>query len=136
MKNIKYRVWVSDENRYRYCEFVPTLGFVWNITKDINKQCAANLDFLEIGENYPEKFIGSYDSKGEPIYEGDIVEYIEKMCELGDVQKLVAKVVYDDKNSAFALASFEDEIWNHFNDWTVYNFKIVGNINENGDLLV
>lgn len=40
-REIKFRVWVEDETRFRYCEFIPTMGFVW----DFNGENSA-----EIGE--------------------------------------------------------------------------------------
>lgn len=70
MKNLKVRVWLAEENRFRYCDYIPTMGFVWSITSDINEPRRAAT--IEVGEEYSQQFTTIIDCNGQDIYEGDI----------------------------------------------------------------
>ena len=139
-KQIKFRVWVDDEKRFRYCEYIPTMGFVWLITGAIGKEIpqAATLEFLEIGENYPQQFTGLVDKNGKDVYEGDILssEVNEKPCNyivkwgddrsdycgfvLNPVMKNPPRITYHIHN---------------FKIWMAEGFKVIGNLIENSELL-
>lgn len=68
MRAIKFRIWVSDLKIFRYCEFIPTMGFTW----------ANSGTGIEIGENKPQQFTGLCDDNGKEIYEGDILKVVVK----------------------------------------------------------
>lgn len=65
INNFKGRVWVDDEKRFRYCDYIPTMGFVWGMDGTP----------LEIGENYIQLWTGLRDVHGNDIYEGDVIKY-------------------------------------------------------------
>ena len=69
------------------------------------------------------------------MYDGDIVSYLEKMHEHGDVQELVAKVQWDADSAAWVLASKNGVVWNYFTDGTIRNLKVIGHITSDIDLL-
>lgn len=79
--------------------------------------------------------LGKQDRDGKEIYEGDIVEYVEGV-ELGDKQKCIGVVKYDDYLCAYGMShSKEDDCIDFIMDGTVSNIKIIGNIIENKEIL-
>lgn len=133
-KNIKFRVW---DKKYE----------VWDRESDNFNEGLFSEYELEYYETYSaciltnEKYIiqqstCKQDCNGKEIYEGDIVEYIEKMHEHGDAQKLTGIVVYDKYFCAYGISSDGvQDCMNYFTDMTVKHIKIIGNIIENKELL-
>jgi len=82
------------------------------------------------------QFTGLLDKNKKQIYEGDILRYVEKMCDLGDAQTLIAKVIYDQDVAAFGLGLNDERgCWNYFTDRTISHFEVIGNEFENPKLL-
>lgn len=67
-------------------------------------------------------FTGIKDSVGIEIFEGDKVEYFEKLDDHGEATKHVEIVTYDAERGAFMLGER-----NYFTDMTIFNFTVVGN---------
>ncbi|MEK6882988.1 MAG: YopX family protein [Nanoarchaeota archaeon] len=111
MREIKFRIW--DE---KYHSWAPNSLMVY----PTNIICQGRIF---------QQFIGLFDKNNKPIYEGDIVKYVEKMYEHGDSQTLVAEVYYDEEFAAFGLKG--KETWNYFTDMTIGHFEVIGNVFEN-----
>lgn len=141
----KFRVWDLKQNKFWHdCDGITKHGIVLTsegtpgLVGDVfDKYCPEKTvnyfsdEFLRI-----QQFIERLDRDGKEIYEGDIVEYIEKMFEHGDAQKLTGLVKYDDYFSAYGISKTEDgDCMNYFTDMTVDHFKVIGNIFENPELL-
>ena len=113
-REIKFRIWLSDDKIFRYCDYIPTMGFVWTISGIP----------LEIGELYPQQFTGWQDKNGRLIYEGDILKCIKR------THNKYVEVTYDTY-----LASFVFE-GRHIPEFLMLNeIEMVGNIFENPELL-
>lgn len=70
--------------------------------------------------------IGIKDINGKEICEGDAVEYIEKMDDHGEAQKLCGIVFYDETFAAFGLTlDSQSDCANYFFEGCIRNFKIV-----------
>jgi len=76
-----------------------------------------------------QQYVGMQDIYGKDIYEGDIIEYTEKMDDHGDKQTLRADVMYSAENAAFMLGR-NNLVWNYLDDACIYDLKVVGNIFE------
>ena len=117
MKNnreIRFRVWVPEEKIFRYCDYIPTMGFVWEISGTR----------LEVGELYPQQFTGWQDKNGRLIYEGDILKCVKR------THNKYVEVTYDTYLASFL---FEER---HIPEFLMLNeVKMVGNIFENPELL-
>lgn len=145
-REIKFRIWSDIFGEMFYPE---SLGVgEWTDNKGVMEGWYLRLNgelrgqFLTCGDvNCDEEFelmqfAGLKDKEGGEIYEGDIVEYTEKTCELGDAQKYVGVVVYESESACFGLAPAPDkDCWNYFSDYVISDFKIIGNIFENPELL-
>lgn len=133
---MKFRVWSKNKQSFvdyiedhHYREFYLHLSlngglYAFSHRSDVEDK---ELDFDD-KEFVVQQYIGIDDKNHDPIFEGDIVQYTERMCDLGDAQTLVAKVMYDPEVAAFGLG--DKECWNYFTDQVIYNFEVVGNIFE------
>jgi len=132
MKDIRFRIWdkrgawLCEDSQYLIMDGSKVIGAPWS-----------TLSFELPSEDYIiQQFTGIYDKNKNPIYEGDIIRYTEKMDAHGDAQSLIAAVFFDDEIGAFA-AGRNDDFWNLFSDMTILRntIEVIGNIFENGDLL-
>lgn len=126
MKEIKFRIWGVDFERYFY-----NVGFLngeWFITFEDDEPDAFDcIGVPNEKEFIIEQFTGIYDKNGKEIYEGDIIKKNNKY------------VVYFDEGSfnceLFEKDSFMNGIKEPLNQLNIEYFEIIGNIHENGELL-
>jgi len=137
-----YRLWITEEKRFRYCDYIPTMGFVWAI--DGTK--------LELGENYPQAFTGLKDQGGREIYDGDICKVLEHS--LGWKHGIVQWGKYSDDEYVrdlecwvFSRINFEEISplscivyniginWSRGIETSPSAIEVIGNIMENPELL-
>jgi hypothetical protein len=81
-----------------------------------------------------QQFTGKIDSKGEPIYCGDIIRYTFKMCELGDAERHVGEVYYDNDSAAFLFDRSFEYSW--LDSCIIsQSILVIGNVLETPELL-
>lgn len=119
MKNreIKFRVWLPDDKRFREVEYIPTMGFTW-----------ANAGTgIEIGELYPQQYTGLKDINKKEIYEGDIIKYTPFNQQ--DYKNTIAKVP--------GLRAFHwfEELEEMLEETNKCDIEVIGNIFDNPELL-
>jgi len=121
MRKIKFRAW--DKKLNRFDDRFPLE------LRDFGKlgYTIANNDFVF------QQYIGLKDRSGREIYEGDV---------LGEEEEPFAVVVWDEEGARFGLKFPNDHIdksrmtlidW--FDNWKYRNWRVIGNIYENPELL-
>lgn len=91
------------------------MGFIWE----------NNENLLNLGENWPDEFTGFYDLNKKEIFENDLITFKSfNLIKIAQVKWLLNKWTLF-INGTFPL------YW----DITSYNMDIIGNINENPDIL-
>ena len=127
-RQIKFRVWDKITNRY-----LQELGiYYWHIPYSLDGEeitGEANLfglsELLRHNNFVAQQYTGLTDSQGNPICEGDILEW---------KGEFIAEVFFEKENAAFVIKSkkggkaFMSENY-------VLNFQIIGNIFEHKHLL-
>jgi len=88
MSDKRFRMWVNELDAYVYWQ-----GFKTQFPNRWLGQDGCPV----------QQYTGMVDSIGNPIYEGDVVDYVEEMDEHGDKYKLKATVKYDNDSAAFCL---------------------------------
>ena len=123
---MKFRVWDKDQRKYLDKHNVHHLennDGVFSIVLNMDIQKISGKDRFEI-----EWSTGLLDDNGKEIYVGDII----KIFEDGVDTTLVERVKYLVDAGAFDICSWKisEKILNK-----IYTFKVIGNINENPELL-
>lgn len=123
---MKFRVW--DKEQYKYLDkhnvhHLENNDGVFSIVLNMDIQKISGKDRFEI-----EWSTGLLDDNGKEIYVGDII----KIFEDGVDTTLVERVKYLVDAGAFDICSWKisEKILNK-----IYTFKVIGNINENPELL-
>lgn len=120
-RDFKFRVWIPDLKKFEYCDYIPTMGFVWTSN-----------DPIEVGEESPEQFVGLYDKRSNPIFEGDILLcYFTKLGEIVCVMDYaVPSFVFRYGEGYFDKRAFPMDI-----DGMPEKIEIIGNVHQNPELL-
>lgn len=126
MREIKFRAWDIDKNKYITCFDISDEGCVWT-----QEPCCS--------PDYPnvilEQYTGLKDKNCQKIYEGDIVSEEFEYC--GDKTKTIWQVRWCDDECAFELhyvSGFEVDDCSLVSD-DEEDYEIIGNIHENPELL-
>jgi len=124
MRELKFRVWSFNDNKY-IDQFAPDfVGLAFNYL--INNKYY-NVDKKEFEKEFCfQQFTGLKDSEGRDIYEGDIVQARDHY----DDTYFTGKVVFSKELASFVFASEKAEYY-----VTSYDLLVIGNIFENKDLL-
>ena len=121
MRELKFRAWIKNYNCY-----ADVLGFEQGrlfIQFQSGERSQHRL-YVPIEDCILEQYTGLRDKNGEEIYEGDIVEY-DYYIRNSKSYRVKEKVMFDDMGARLG----NDRIRN------CSNVEVIGNINENMDLL-
>lgn len=127
MNVFKFRVWDTLEKKYFYSDnlFAQSHVLITMNGKAINLQNGSGGNEL-----IPQQWTGLKDKNGNDIYQGDIIQYIERLDEHGDSQVLTGEIMYDNKYGAWSVGQ-NNNVWNLFSDYGIYNLEVIGNIFKN-----
>ena len=118
MREIKFRAW----NKVSKCFFMWDLSFAFNGTDELWGSV--------------EQFTGLHDKNGQPIYEGDIVNFEGWVFFSGIIQSKKDKhevVKWDEEKTGFFPFNFYDVSYDVYNK--PGDCEIIGNIHEKPELL-
>ena len=121
---IKLRVYSQIDNKYLEVELIDLKDNVIKFTTKIKKQTWNDINYLKMLGFVFELSSGLLDGAGREIYDGDILQ---------DEDGYLWTVSYSKEEAMFQLSdgSVAENFGNVSSKW----YMIVGNINENGDLL-
>jgi hypothetical protein len=123
MKNPKFRVW--DSNNKNYIKNLEDYYLTANgILKFFDE---ALMEFQDFKAGKLEIYTFANDMNGNEMYLGDIVK-------IGVYENEIYEITWDDLKGFYLKSSSGDENLG-FNSVALHDFKVVGNINENKDLL-
>ena len=111
----KFRVWDKVFNIYWPYEDIKG-NIAWLLFPDND-----NINNVEI-----EQCTGLKDKNGKLIYDGDLV----KLGEYG-----VCQVIWSDDTAEFMFKNLNEDLCEHVDTMLMYDWKVVGNIHENKELL-
>lgn len=129
MREIKCRVWDSEENRMLYFQ-TPVVDKSQAVIMACNGRKENWIDTHIMSMEVMETmwYTGLHDKNGEEIYEGDAVEILKwNKVFVGEIVFLQCAYVMVEKNS-------EPKIFHNLG-WGYDSIKIIGNIYENPELI-
>ena len=133
MRELKFRIWVNDEERYydetdeESYQIIPN-GQVTYTSEAYEEDGAFYTDTTNATDNVVvEQYTGLKDRYGEPIYEGDIIKYAWTRCNY-----IVAYRKYD---ASFVLENDDREEIILFQYNRQNDYEVIGTIHENPELL-
>ena len=133
MRELKFRIWVKDEERYydetdeESYQIIPN-GQVTYTSEAYEEDGAFYTDTTNATDNVVvEQYTGLKDRYGEPIYEGDIIKYAWTRCNY-----IVAYRKYD---ASFVLENDDREEIICFQYNRQNDYEVIGTIHENPELL-
>ena len=115
MRKIKFRAWDKCNKKMYSYEDIE-----WWPIRTLNSD-ADVYEFIQ--------YTGLKDKNGKEIYESDIVIYLR--IETGELMRSIHEVYYDDEMLEFGMRNNNGLFHCQFSD----EFKIIGNIHENSELL-
>jgi uncharacterized phage protein (TIGR01671 family) len=120
MRKIKFRQWDFKYKKWHYFEFEEgSCGGVINATLS----------------KYPiMQYIGIEDEKGNPIYEGDIIQTVEESMKHGE-SIVIGVVEYSTSSMNFCLAFDQYGMVMSIDQFIERGILVIGNIHENPNLI-
>lgn len=126
MREIKFRVWSKKDKNFLH-------------NTEINSDLIhadGKWYFLggnELNEKYiVQQFTGLKDSKGNEVWEGDIIKYTRLIEKERRIVELFSFIKFQDAKFGFDLTGFNDMFYDLSDE---PDFEVVGNIFENSELL-
>jgi len=133
MRQLKFRAWDKLEKRF----FYPDKGYQGHYVLTLNGQFQ-NLQNGSGGDEYVvQQFTGLKDSKGNEIYEGDVVKIIYEgtIAEVYFDSNICAFRLKDNTSKSYPITTYRfDESHNPIGLINVFD-EVIGNIFENSELL-
>jgi uncharacterized phage protein (TIGR01671 family) len=123
-RDIKFRVW--NGHAFKYIQFIPTMGFIFN---DFHNA-------VDFGEDDPQQYTGCKDRDDRDVYEGDILESLTYTSG-GKGSRAIVSFNNDNFGGVMGwnLLDLSGEAWEYYYGESPNKYwKIIGNIHENPDL--
>lgn len=121
MRNIKFRVWNSDENKFEnLSDIIITID---ELGVDIYRNNGSVLYDYELNQ-----YTGLKDKNGKGVYEGDIIKYSHKA--VGKINRVV-----NYKYGMFGIKGIIEGMHIPFANILDNEYEVIGNIYEDSELL-
>ena len=129
MREIKFRLYSTEEEEMFFNENIVNIDLVCNFARIENERFKGFFDFGEGEESILMQYTGLKDKNGKEIYEGDIVKTYES--------NIICEVIFSE--GAMFMLRWNDKKWgnNEYHHYGVGAFilEVIGNIYENPELL-
>jgi uncharacterized phage protein (TIGR01671 family) len=134
MREIKFRAWHKAHQRMYYSDFVVkfTGTLLWWVSEH------GYDELMGTDKAIPMQFTGLKDKNGKEIYEGDVVEELEDSyysIEEDDDREVLGKFVIEYDVNGFWPKHRESNEYGWGEDDAKDNFRVIGNIYENPELI-